>query len=207
MLAALHAALERSPRAHVYFETPCVEWIFRNRVVWDIFYEHCSYFSAPSLSYAFARAGFSVREVKRVFEGQYLWLAATPARESQPPLTHNGDPEQAREFARDFQAIVERWRAAAASAGARGGVAAWGAGAKGVTLANLIDPDQTLMDCVIDLNPRKQGRFVPGTGHPIVSPQSAAQRGVRSALLMNPNYRRENETLIKAANLPIRLVA
>jgi len=207
MLTALRAALERSPRAQLYFETPCVEWIFRNRVVWDVFYEHCSYFSTSSLSYAFAAAGFSVQAVRHVFEGQYLWLVATPARQSQEPPVHSGEPPQAREFARDFRSIVGRWRAAAASAGARGGVAAWGAGAKGVTLANLIDPDQTLMDCLIDLNPRKQGRFVPGTGHPIVSPQVAAQRGVRTALLMNPNYRDENETLIKAANLPIRFVS
>ena len=88
-----------------------------------------------------------------------------------------------------------------------GKVAAWGAGAKGVTFANLADPQCDLLDCLIDLNPAKQGRFVPGTGHPIVDPASAAARGVRAALLMNPNYEHENARLVAAGGLPIELIA
>ncbi|MEX1027489.1 MAG: class I SAM-dependent methyltransferase, partial [Candidatus Paceibacterota bacterium] len=64
--------------ARIFFETPCVEWILRQRVVWDFFYEHCSLFSATSLTEAFQRAGFDVVSVEHVFAGQYLWLEATP---------------------------------------------------------------------------------------------------------------------------------
>ena len=48
----------RQNDARIFFETPCVEWILRNEIVWDFFYEHCSYFTAGSLAQAFARAGF-----------------------------------------------------------------------------------------------------------------------------------------------------
>ena len=37
--------------------------------------------------------------------------------------------------------------------GETGAIALWGAGAKGVTLANLVDPEQTLFECVVDVNP------------------------------------------------------
>src|SRR5687767_4768956 len=36
-------------QSRVFFETPCVDWVFRNRVPWDLFYEHCSLFTAHSL--------------------------------------------------------------------------------------------------------------------------------------------------------------
>ncbi len=78
-----------------------------------------------------------------------------------------------------------------------GHIAIWGAGAKGVSFANLIDPTRKLVDCLVDLNPQKQAGYIPGTGHPIVPYQDLPERGVKSALLMNPNYRDENLSLLK----------
>jgi hypothetical protein len=63
-----------------------------------------------------------------------------------------------------------------------------GASAKGVTSANLIDPERRRIDCIVDLNSSKQGRYVPGTGRPVVSCQDLTARGVTVAILMNPNY-------------------
>jgi hypothetical protein len=85
-------------------------------------------------------------------------------------------------------------------------VALWGAGAKGVTLANLLDPARERIACVVDLNPSKQGCFVPGTGHPIVGPQKLPDYGVSSAILMNPNYRSENLALLRDVGLDVALV-
>ena len=75
-LETIRRALTQSPNAAVFFETPCVEWILRNQVVWDFFYEHCSLFSANSLRTLFERSGFSVSAVTHTFGGQYLWLEA-----------------------------------------------------------------------------------------------------------------------------------
>ncbi|MBU2091928.1 MAG: methyltransferase, partial [Alphaproteobacteria bacterium] len=74
------------------------------------------------------------------------------------------------------------------------------------TLANLIDYDRALIDCVVDVNPGKQGRYIPGTGHPIVAPDSLPARGVRSAILMNPNYRDENLALLDSAGIAVELI-
>jgi hypothetical protein len=88
----------------------------------------------------------------------------------------------------------------------QGKVALWGAGAKGATFANLVDPECTLLDCVIDINPNKQGCYVPGTGHPIVAPGKLPERGITHAILMNPNYRDENLALLAEANMSITLI-
>jgi hypothetical protein len=90
---------------------------------------------------------------------------------------------------------------------AKGKVALWGAGAKGVTFANLVDPERTRIDCIVDMNLNKQGNFLPGTGHPIVPFTELASRGVTTAILMNPNYRAENEAMLREADLNIELIS
>lgn len=75
-----------------------------------------------------------------------------------------------------------------------------------MTFAYLADPHRQHVDCVVDLNPNKQGRFLPGTGHPIVHPAALKERGVRRAVLMNPNYRDENRAILRELGLDIELV-
>jgi hypothetical protein len=207
LLGAVRKALAgaRSPR--IYFETPCVEWILRNRVIWDFFYEHCSLFTASSLRTAFARAGFAVRGVKHVFGGQYLWIEAALDPETGAGGASAGDVGTlGAAFAREEARLRDEWRSRVAALSRSGAVAIWGAGAKGTTFAHLVDPGRELIDCVVDLNPNKQEKFVPGTGHAIVGVPALGRRGVRHAILMNPNYRAENEALLAAAGSTVELV-
>jgi SAM-dependent methyltransferase len=207
LLRSVRAALAQAPQAKVFFETPCVEWILRHRVVWDFFYEHCSLFSAASLRSAFEQAGFAVNRVDTLFNGQYLWLEAQP--DTGPLLPIQAPPDTvalALAYGAEEQRLRQLWLARLHSLRAHGKIALWGAGAKGATLANLLDPDGTLIDCVIDINPRKQGRYLPGTGHPIVAPAELPRRGVLQAILMNPNYRQENLQLLAQAHIALELI-
>ena len=207
LLSSVRQALVNSPQARVFFETPCVEWILRNQVIWDFFYEHCSYFTAQSLTTAFEVSGFKVESVHHVFEGQYLWLEATIPAE-QPVATKNPASISilAKQFATSERELIGKWEIKIQELASQGKVALWGAGAKGVTFANTIDPDGKWIDCIIDLNPNKQGKYIPGTAHPIVSYQEMGDRGITTAILMNPNYYEENSALLKAANLNIDLL-
>jgi len=208
LLSSVREALDGSANPRVFFETPTVEWIFHNRVVWDFFYEHCSLFSASSLTTAFELAGFAVQEVREVFGGQYLWLEATvataPGRDAVTKA--DGACEAARQYGNADDLLIAQWRDKVDALRAEGKLALWGAGAKGVTFANIVDAEGNLLDCVVDLNPQKQGRYIPGTGHPIVGYRELAERGVSSAILMNPNYREENERLLREAGMNVRLV-
>ena len=66
-------------------------------------------------------------------------------------------------------------------------VAIWGAGSKGVTFLNTVGGGQNVV-CAVDINTRKQGRFVPGTGQEVVGPERLASLGVDLVLVMNPLY-------------------
>ena len=207
LLSSVKQALVNSPQARVFFETPCVEWILSNHVIWDFFYEHCSYFTAQSLTTAFEISGFQVESVNHIFGGQYLWLEATIRREklaiTKKPTSL---PILAQKFATLEHELVKKWETKIRKLATKGKVALWGAGAKGVTFANLIDPGGQWIDCIIDLNPNKQGKYIPGTGHPIVSYQAIAERNIQTAILMNLNYYQENLALLIAANLTVDLL-
>lgn len=207
LLRSVWAALAYSPEARVFFETPCVEWILRNRVMWDFFYEHCSLFTAASLSLAFERAGFAVDRVEYTFGGQYLWLEARLSDELLPKIrSYPSTATLARAFGAEEATLRQQWLSSLLQLKAKGQVALWGAGAKGATFANLVDPECTLIDCVVDLNPNKQGRYIPGTGHPIVAPVDLPRRGIKSAVLMNSNYREENLRLLAENGIKVDLI-
>jgi SAM-dependent methyltransferase len=198
LLRAVRQALGRSPAARVFFETPCLEWILRRRVTWDFFYEHCSLFTAGALAAAFARAGFAVTAVRKVFGEQYLWLEGRVTSDgvhegagAPRPTPHAPLVELARRCADEEPRTVAAWGEQLRRLRRRGPVALWGAGAKGVTFCNLADPDAAGIACVVDVNPAKQGQFVAGTGHPIVAPEQLAAAGVASVLVLNPNYLEE----------------
>jgi hypothetical protein len=206
ILRSIRMTLDAAPHAMVFFETPCVEWILRNRVIWDFFYEHCSLFSAASLASLFERCGYAVDGVRHVFNDQYLWLEARPGAVRETGSGAAAIVAGCREFSIVERDLLDGWRSRLRALAGDGRVALWGAGAKGVTFANLIDPDRKTIDCIVDLNPQKQGHFVAGTGHSIVSHVELAERGVRHVALMNPNYESENRALAAAAGLTLDFI-
>lgn len=208
LLRSIRKALVNSPNAKIFFETPCVEWILKNQVVWDFFYEHCSLFSSDSLRLAFELAGFQVDKVETIFGGQYLWLEASLEKPNLvTPISYQHNiAELALSYKNAEHALLSRWQQRIAELLTSGKVALWGAGAKGATMANLVDPQANLIDCIVDLNPNKQGRYIPGSGHPIVSLDVLSNRNIRHVILMNPNYRAENLGLIKQAGIEINLI-
>ena len=207
-LAFLHDirdALGGRVQPKLMLETPCLEWIVEHDVLFDFFYEHCSYFTADTLRYALARAGYRAVAVRPMFDDQYLWAEAKPsaaaARAAARPEPI-GLGQRIAAMARRGEVRLAAWRATLAAQRANGALALWGAGAKGTTLAALADPDGSLIDCLIDINPRKQNAWLAMSAHPVVAPEQAAQRDVRTVLLLNPNYRPEVERLIQEMRLP-----
>ena len=217
LLNIVRAAVGDSGRTQVFFETPAVEWILENRVPWDFFYEHCSLFSADSLRFALEQAGFSVLGVRHIFGDQYLWAEGSvgidldgSSAKSASPRTHRANTlailQLAKAFAKDEQGRLSRWHELVRSLSREGPVFAWGAGAKGVTFCNLVDPDGSRLSGVVDVNPAKQGKFLPGSGHPILSPVNAVNQGVASVLIFNPNYTVEVQANLKLLGSQAKVV-
>ena len=66
----------------------------------------------------------------------------------------------------------------------------WGTGGKGITFLNSLDTSDVVA-YVVEINPDKQGKYTPGTGHPIVSPEHLASEPPDTIIITNALYERE----------------
>ncbi len=200
-LTAVHRTVADRPDALIYFEVPDGLYMLREMAVWDLIYEHFSYFTPTSLTWVFQRAGFEVIEQRSGFGGQFLQLLARPQINAEGnavvPETDADLKRLATAFGKRLEGKVTGWQERLSTLREAGrSVAVWGAGAKGVSFANMAEPDA--IDCLVDINPHKKGRYIPTTGHQIVSPETLAERRTETILLMNGNYADEvSESLNK----------
>jgi len=213
MLRAVRQAIGNRMNSLVYFETPALSWILDTVTFWDFFYEHCSYFTAESLTWVFEQAGFRVLEAPSAFDEQYIGVAAKPAlanRTAEPAI-----PRCVPDLWSKIQSFLARLKKRMEACEEKidffnkaGGCAIWGAAAKGTTLVNTIDPENRRIRFLIDINPAKQGKFVPGTGHQIVSPEYLKEQhgGIAGIVNMNPNYLEENRSILSQLSLEIPVV-
>lgn len=179
----------------VFFEVPNSLWTLRKGGIWDVIYEHCSYFSPLSLAYLFRQHGFKVLAVNEVFGGQFLTIEAAPEKEAAQVPDESAAlaalTVDAHAFAENYRSKRQTWQArlrSLADAGKRGVV--WGAGSKGVTFLNAMNAGDEVV-AVVDINPRKQGRYVAGTGQRIVPPADLPALQPDFVIIMNANYRDE----------------
>ncbi len=93
---------------NVFFELPDMERVLEHGVFWDIYYEHCTYFTRGSLARLFREAGFDVLELYKAYGGQYLMLEARPAPgPTAARLPQENDLERTARLVDDFQAQVQ----------------------------------------------------------------------------------------------------
>jgi len=217
LVTTVREAADKRRDMAVYFEVPNGDFIFRERAFWEFHYQHVSYFTKASLTKLFTRCGFEVREVHELFEGQFLGIeVCAAARDVAPNQSQRseGNGEQmtavsCRSFGKACDTRFIRWQDQVKLLCANGHrVFAWGAGAKAVTFLNIVDPAGDCITHIVDVSPRKTGRFVPGSGQEIVEPSALRELSPDVLILMNAVYRDEIRAVVRALGLdPIFLVA
>jgi hypothetical protein len=178
-------------KGYLFVEVPTFDWISEKKSFWDVFYEHCNYFTEKTLSIMFEHA-----TTGNFFGGQYIYLWADLSG------LRNKIPQQ--EITKpDFSEVQKNVDEFIAFLKANKSIAIWGAGAKGSTYLNLVDPDRKLVQYVIDINPVKQSKFIACTGHPIYSPAILDSDKVNNILVMNENYLEEIRESLKTYSINI----
>ena len=195
MLATVRDAVGTRPTP-IMFELPESLRILREAAYWDIYYEHCNYFTPGSLARAFEFAGFDVTGTKVEYDDQYLVLEARTALE--PAMRFSARLDSADDIIREVEAFersierkVSAWREYFADAKRRGiSVAIWGSGSKCVSFLTTVGVDEEIA-FVTDVNPYRHGKFLVGTGKEIVPPQRFQTEPPDEIIVMNPIYRKE----------------
>jgi SAM-dependent methyltransferase len=178
--------------ALVLWDLPDVVRVLREGAFWDVYYEHCSYFSPGSLARLFRRSGFDVLALEYDYDDQYVVLEARPGPGDGERLPLEERPEQLAQEVERFLATVRaataRWRRALAEAAGRGQrVAIWGAGSKGVSFLTTLAAGGEVAYAV-DINPFKSGKFLAGTGHRVLAPEALPAEPPELVIAMNAVY-------------------
>jgi hypothetical protein len=197
---------------NVFFELPDMERVLQQGAFWDIYYEHCSYFTRGSLARLFRSAGFEVRRLYKAYDDQYLMLETQPAaRPTDGLLPEENDLARATSLVARFQRQVGKRLQSLADALARHRdrghrLAIWGSGSKCVSLVSSLGLGTELV-AVVDINPHKHGKFLAGSGLEIVSPDALRALRPEVVLVMNSIYSDEIRHDLAARSLYPELIA
>jgi hypothetical protein len=211
-LSTVRRSIGKRSDAIVFFQVPDVTRILNELAFWDVYYEHCSYFSPGSLARLFRKCGFEVTNLARKYGSQYLVIEANLEGNQQgAPLPLEDDliemSRMVTYFSHHCQSKIERWGEKLQKWEGQGQRAViWGAGSKGVAfLTTLKIYDE--IDYAVDINPNKHGTFMAGTGQEIVGPEFLKRYKPDFVIVMNPIYFGEIERTLEDLGVKAQLVS
>ena len=196
----------------MFLEVPDMTRVLKERAFWDVYYEHCTYLTAGSLARLFRSTNFEIIELVRDFADQYLWITAKAVDgPTAPKLPIEDDlAETAADvetYRREAPKDVARWRDRIreyAAAGKRPVI--WGAGSKCVALLTTCGIDREI-EYLVDINPHKWGKFLPGTGHAVVDPEVLRAYNPGVVIAMNPVYTGEIAERLSSMGVAAEVIA
>jgi SAM-dependent methyltransferase len=204
--ASIRRMLAARADAWVVFETPDAARVLAEGAFWDIYYEHCSYFSAGTHARLFRSQGFEVTDLSLAFDRQYIIQYARPASgPTQPKLALEDDIEEMRGLADGFPMHVAKvrnhWlRRVRETAAAGQKIVLWGGGSKGVSFLTTLGLTSEVA-ALVDVNPYKQGKFAPGSGHQVLAPTALREARPDLIIVMNPIYLAEIGSMVSELGL------
>jgi SAM-dependent methyltransferase len=207
----IRGSLGANSTATLLIQVPNVRRILRERAFWDIYFEHCSYFSPGLLARLLRRCGFVVTDVWTEYDDQYTMLEAVVAdAPGSPDLDRTEDPrdlqEAARGFAADVGAMINTWEQRLRSLSRAGKkIVLWGSGSKAVAFLTKLSPDFPI-EYIVDINPHKWETYSAGTGQRIVSPDFLRCYQPDVVVAMNPFYAKEIEGSLRSLGVPAELL-
>jgi len=196
-IATLRQAIGERVGTPVFFQVPEAMRILRDCAFEDIYYEHCGYFSPVSLARLFRANGFEVVNLSTEYAGQYLTLEAraSSAPVAEDPWAQEADmdvlTDMVGSFPRRLEDKLQAWARRLRGAKEQGKkVVIWGAASKAVALLSTL-PEAAAIRYGVDINPHRQGHFLPGSGLEVVAPGFLVDYRPDMVVIMNPVYQQE----------------
>lgn len=195
----------------VFFEIPDTTRVLRDIAFEDIYYEHCSYFTRGSLARLFRACGFEVTDLYRAYGDQYLLIEAKPV--GQPSEVIHSQEETLNELRQDLTYFIDNinhklnyWKQHFEQSKQNGKkVVVWGSGSKCVAFLTTLDTIDKIQ-YVVDINPHRHGKFIPGVGKEIMPPAFLKEYQPDEIIIMNSIYRNEIQKMLNEMDLNPQLL-
>ena len=189
----LRCGIGDSVNTSTFFEVPDVTRILREVAFWDIYYEHCSYFNLGSLARLFRFCNFEVTNLLKDYFDQYILIEAKPVSQKSEKVykieeTVEETAKDVQNFALHTQEKLDFWKKQLQQIQKEKKRAiVWGSGSKCVGFMTTLGVKDEIQ-YIVDINPRRHGKFIPGVGKQIVAPEFLKQYRPDTIIVMNPIY-------------------
>mgnify|MGYP006286267399 CR=1 FL=1 len=159
---------------YFYIEVPNSEKTFAEGRFFDIYYDHCNYFTVKSITSILEACGLKVCELTLEMNKEIICVLASTEKfdASISKQTLNGAVGKINSSLTKF--IEQNKR-----------IFVWGAAGNGANLLNTLQLDAKKIPFVIDKDPNKQGKFIPIMGQEIISPTAAVAMKPDVILIMS----------------------
>ena len=187
----------------IYFEVFNASHAFHNQETWSVHYEQCNYFTLQAYVRIFERSGFKVLDSGVCYEGdQYLFVEAKTDSNTSLPDTKQSNlngklPPEISMFAEHHQRKIKKWKDRLRDYKKQNKrVVVWGSGGKGIGFLNALNTED-LVDFVVDINPNRQNKYIPGSAQKIVSPEFLIEHRPDLVVITNPLYEQEIKNQVR----------
>lgn len=195
----------------VFFEVPDVIRVLDELAFWDIYYEHCSYFSLGSLARLFRKCKFEVTDIYKDFDDQYLLIEAKPVKQTSEKVhaleeTVQQEAKHVKYFADHFDEKLSQWRNRLQQTQAENKrIVVWGSGSKCVAFMTTVGVKDEI-EYVVDINPYRHGKFIPGAGKKIMPPEFLKKYRPDLTIVMNQAYRNEIKQMLNEMSVETEIL-
>ena len=192
-LAGVKPALA-SAGATVYAEVPNSQHVFEKLSIWNIVYEDGCFFGRTSLTRLFMEAGLAVQDCFACWaEDQNLGIEAGLKPSGRAFAFDLAEVERFGKvidrFAHEHHVKLCYWRNTLDRLQTKGKrLAMWGAGARAQAFCNLFEISDDTLPYIVDINPYRQGRFMPKTLQQVVPPETLKADPPDVVLITNSGY-------------------
>ena len=196
----------------VVFEIPDNTRVLKEQAFEDIYYEHCSYFSPGTLARLFRDSGFEVTDLYCDYGDQYLLIEAKPV--AIPSTKVHPFEETVEDVAADVKLFsdkiadkLEYWKQYLEEARSKQErVVVWGSGSKCVAFLTTLKTIDKI-EYAVDINPHRHGKYIPGVGKQIMSPEFLKTYQPDKVIVMNAIYQEEISQMLADMGVKTEVVA
>ena len=195
----------------VVFEIPDTVRVLEDAAFEDIYYEHCSYFTPGSLARLFRGCGFEVTDLYRAYGDQYLLIDAKPVETTSNKVHPLEDSpaqiaQSVQKYIDQIHGKLDAWRTRLDTAQREGKkTVVWGSGSKCVAFLTTLDTIDKIQ-YVVDINPHRHGKFIPGVGKQIMSPEFLKDYQPDQVIVMNEIYCDEIQAMLDDMGVVTELI-
>jgi len=160
-----------APGSQVYIETPNLDYILTSGDTSLLCHEDAYYFSPKALGKLFERIQVEVRKVDLLFGDNYIGVYGR----------YRPDPSALSERQEQLVQLVKRHRK----------TLVWGASTRAISVLSHLGLDSEDVAFAVDIDEKKQGRYLPVSGHEILGPDQAKAYAPDLVIVSNLNYLNE----------------